>query len=124
MSFLKKASAAVLAAAMLGQSQAFATVTLNSIAADSEYESSYVAPEALKKIVRLDTKVVNLLDKAAKKEIAKIKDAKLRKYYSEVNVTKKNALKSLFSGFRSSMKYEFLAPEVENARDMVKIAVK
>lgn len=84
----------------------------------------YQAPAALKKLVRLDTKIVTVLDNSAKKEIAKIRDPKLKKYYSELNAAKKSELRSLFSGLRSGMRYEFLAAETGNAKDMVRFAVK
>ena len=86
--------------------------------------SQYQAPAALKKLVRLDTKIVAILDNSAKKEIAKIRDPKLKKLYSELNAAKKSELRSLFAELRSGMRYEFLTAETENAKDMVRFAVK
>lgn len=86
--------------------------------------SQYQAPAALKKLVRLDTKIVTILDNSAKKEIAKIRDPKLKKLYSELNAAKKSELRSLFAELRSGMRYEFLTAETENAKDMVRFAVK
>lgn len=121
MSFFKKTSAALLASAIAFQGQAFAATNFN---AQYGEVPSYSAPKELKKIVSLEAKVVSVLDRASKSALAGIKDAKLRKFYSDVNAEKKKALKSLFSGLRSGMKYEFTAAEAENAKDMVRYAVK
>lgn len=123
MSFFKKTSAAVLASAVMIQGNAFAAINFGGDSV-SAYENAYVAPAALKKLVRLDTKVITTLDNAAKKEIAKIRDAGTRKFYSDINASKKSELRSLFSGLRSDIQYEYSAPDAANAKDMVRFAVK
>lgn len=125
MSFFKKTAAAILASATALQGTAFAAdVGLMPEPASGYAGYEYQAPAALKKLVRLDTKIVNVLDKAAKKELAKIRDPKVKKFYSDLNAAKKSELRSLFAELRSGMRYEFLAPETENAKDMVRFAVK
>lgn len=123
MSFFKKTSAAILASAIAFQGQASAAGFANA-AYVTGAQTSYSAPKELKKVVNLEAKVVSVLDKASKSALAGIKDAKLRKFYSDVNASKKASLKSLFSELRSGMKYEFTAAEAENAKDMLRYAVK
>lgn len=124
MSFFKKTSAAFLASAIAVQGQAFAAIDFGTDSVSDYSMPQYEAPVALKKLVRLDTKLISMLDNAAQKEIAKIRDPKTRKFYSDVNSAKKAALRELFSNLRSEMQYEFLAPDVSNARDMVRFAAK
>ncbi|MFB0965619.1 MAG: hypothetical protein QMC36_08300 [Patescibacteria group bacterium] len=124
MSFFKKTSAAFLASAIAVQGQAFAAIDFGTDSVSDYSMPQYEAPAALKKLVRLDTKLISTLDNAARKEIAKIRDPKTRKFYSDVNSAKKAALRELFSNLRSEMRYEFLAPDVSNAKDMVRFAAK
>lgn len=124
MSFFKKTSAAFLVSVIAVQGQAFAALDFGGEYVSDYSVPQYVAPAALKKLVRLDTKLVSTLDNAAQKELAKIRDPKVRKFYSDINAAKKTALKGLFADLRSGMQYEFLAPETENAKDMVRFAAK
>lgn len=125
MAILKKIFAGAAAVAVVAQSlgTAFAYVPEASSYSDG-YSHSYKAPSELKKLVGLELKVVSILDRAAKKEIAKIRDAKTKKVYADIHAIKKAELKALFSELRSDMKYEFSTPETENARDMLRMAVK
>ncbi|MDQ1344361.1 MAG: hypothetical protein QG650_1082, partial [Patescibacteria group bacterium] len=125
MSFFKKTAAAFLVSGIALQTSAFAAIDFGTDTYDGYVqEAPYVAPKELRKLVNLEFKVVSVLDRSAKSAISAIKDQKTRKFYADVNASKKSDLKSLFSELRSGMKYEFMTPETENAKDMLRFAVK
>lgn len=125
MAILKKIFAGTAAVAVVAQSFGTASADVSEASPYSDgYSYSYEAPSELKKLVGLELKVVSILDRAAKKEIAKIRDAKTKKAYADVHAAKKAEMKALFSELRSGMKYQFSTPETENARDMLRMAVK
>jgi hypothetical protein len=125
MSFIQKTLALASAFSMLASATtASALVSDHSFSKSSGYMSTYQPPKELKKLANAEYKVMNAFDVATKKELSKIRDPKLRKQYSDIAKAKRDGMRAVFSDLRSGMKFSFSTPDVQNARDSIKLSAK
>lgn len=78
----------------------------------------------VKKVLGLEYRMIKTIDSALKKELAAIKDLKLRKHYSAIASARVAGVRGAFAEARSAVKYSYIEPKVENIQNSLRISAK